>query len=101
MTDEDLYARLLAFIAGAFAREGYESCVRIVLLYAPGGEFKSTELDSWRADNQAHAHLFDPAQRNHIYVEKLVTDIVDRASQHASTNQHIADAIMLVASYSR
>lgn len=85
MSDEDLQARLLTFISGAFAREGYESCVRIVLYYTPGDIYKKDELETWRAENPQHAHLFDSTQRNHIYVERLVTDIIDRATHHAST----------------
>jgi hypothetical protein len=85
MSDEDLHARLLAFISSAFAREGHESCIRIGLYYTPGGVYKKDELEMWRADSPRDAHLFDKDQRNHIYVEKLVTDILDKAIHHAST----------------
>ena len=85
MSDEDLHARLLAFLMDAFSREEHESCVRLVLFHAPGNDYKKEELDSWHPGNPAHAHLFDKEQRNLIFIEKLAGDILEKAGQYAST----------------
>ena len=71
--NSELHGKVLAFLAGEFARKEGRQCVGVDLLYAPGSGFRDEEVRKWvRADEP---ELFD----NFVNVEKLVGQIIEIA----------------------
>lgn len=73
----ELHGKLLSFLAGEFARKEGRQCVRVDLLYAPGGGFREEDIRKWvRADQP---ELFE----NFANVEQLVSQIIEIATGEA------------------
>jgi hypothetical protein len=73
----EMHGKILAFLAGEFARKEGRQCVGVDLDYAPGNGFRNDEIRKWvRADEP---ELFE----NFVNVEKLVAQIVEIANGEA------------------
>jgi hypothetical protein len=74
---EELRGKVLAFLAGEFARKDLRQCVAIDLLYSPGSGFRDEEIRKWmRAD--------DPETfENFANIERLVALILEIAEGEA------------------
>jgi hypothetical protein len=67
----EIYAKILAFLAGEFALKENRQCLGVDLLYSPGGGFRDEPIRSWlRKDDP---DLFE----SFVNVEKLVAQIVE------------------------
>jgi hypothetical protein len=73
----ELHGKVLAFLAGEFARKELRQCVGVDLLYAPGNGFRDEEIRKWSRTDEPD--LFE----NLIHVEKLVSSIVEIAEGEA------------------
>ncbi len=74
----ELHGKILAFLAGEFARKEGRQCVAVELDFSPGNGFKDEAIRKWvRADEP---DLFD----NFANVEKLVTQIIEIAEGEAN-----------------
>lgn len=73
----ELYSKLLSFLLGEFARKEGRQCVRVDLIYSPGGGWKDEDIRKWvRADQP---DLFDGLAN----VEGLATQILEIATGEA------------------
>ena len=74
----ELHQKLLAFLAGEFARKDERQCVRVDLDFAPGNGYKDESIRKWvRADEP---DTFD----NFANVEKLVGQVIEIAEGEAN-----------------
>lgn len=91
---EELRGKVLAFLAGEFARKDLRQCIGVDLLFSPGNGFRDEDIRKWvRADDP---EMFE----NFANVEKLVASILEIAESEADakppgkhrfvvrTNQH-------------
>jgi hypothetical protein len=110
----DIEPKLLAFLAGAFARHHEETCVKIELEFSPGSGYSPDRLQTWTP--QSHPEYFGVfapedspegedvgklAQKRHVFTSRLVGEMVqlarDFADSHSSgthrftvrTHQHL------------
>ena len=73
----ELHSKILAFLAGEFARKEIRQCTGVDLLYAPSNGYRDEEIRKWvRADEP---ELFE----NLVNVENLVTSIIEIAEGEA------------------
>jgi len=70
----ELHGKILAFLAGEFARKDGRQCVGVELLFSPGNGFKDEPIRKWiRADEP---ELFD-VPGNLAHVEGFITRILE------------------------
>lgn len=73
----ELHGKILAFLAGEWARKGERQLTGVDLVYAPGGGYREEEIRKWvRADE---TELFE----SFVNVEKLVSTIIEIAEGEA------------------
>lgn len=72
-TGLDLHTKILSFLMGEFARKKARQCVKVSLVYAPGGGYQDEEIRSW--EREKDPELFD----TFAHLEQTVSLIVEIA----------------------
>jgi hypothetical protein len=75
--NEELRGKILAFIAGEFARKDIRQCTGVELFYAPGNGFRNEEIRKWLRTEDPETF------ENFANMERLVASILEIAEGEA------------------
>lgn len=80
-TSTDIHAKILAYVAGAFAMVEHHSPIKVELIYAPSGTYRGEPMKAWGPENSPE--LF--GDHGHARVNHLVSEILEIAENYADS----------------
>jgi hypothetical protein len=77
---EEDHAKLVGFLSGEFVKPGGHQCIKVELVYAPGGGYKEEPLRDWVRE-------LEPEKFEISYVPTLVSHILEVAESEADAKE--------------
>ena len=90
---EEVFPKVLSFLATVLARVEHQLCVQVDLIYCPSTGFRSETIRTWHRGNDPEQYFGvpadpnspDDAQHSHVFTEKFAGEIIELAEGHAES----------------